>query len=168
MKMLIVSPFLLALALNLGAQPPKESAPAAAQKAEAASAKSQVKNTNPALPVAGNEDKKAPPAPRKEPSKAAAEQENEEGGVMIDSKAEESDDQFEEPAPPRPAPEAEEISVPGGMPLSFGQLKGTINDGGRSILVFENEEGVIAFVQVFIGKNAVSWKLVSRIRRSMD
>ena len=54
------------------------------------------------------------------------------------------------------------------MPASYGQLKGTLSDGGRSLLVFESDDGTISFVQIFTGKNAVSWKLVSRIYRSAD
>ena len=61
-----------------------------------------------------------------------------------------------------------EIAVPGGIPASYGQLKGAINDSGRSLLTFESDDGTISFVQIFVGKSAVSWKLISRIYRSAD
>lgn len=109
------------------------------------------------------EEKKAP-APKKEAAKAEPE---EEGGVMIDSKAE--SDQGEEPEYRAPRPQAdEEASVPGGLPVSYGTLKGTLVEGGRNLLVLENEDGTITFVQVMVGKNSASWKLVARIGRSLD
>ncbi|MBI4803501.1 MAG: hypothetical protein HY796_13355 [Elusimicrobia bacterium] len=166
MKMMIVFPVLLALGLNLGAQP-GESAPDTVQKNEPAAAKSPVKNAKQS-PLAANEEKKPPQPQKKEPANAGAEQEGDEGSVMIDSRADEDYAERPKYAKPRYLIETEESNAPDGMPASYGQLKGAFNDGGRSILVFENEEGVMAFVQVFVGKNAVSWKLISRIRRSGD
>ena len=59
--------------------------------------------------------------------------------------------------------------VPGGLPSSYGQCKGVMNEGGRTILIFESlDDGAIYFVQVNVGKNSVSWKLVDRILRSAD
>ena len=92
----------------------------------------------------------------------------EEGAVMIDDRNDEDYSGRFADNESAAAAEPEERAVPGGMPASYGQLKGTLNDGGRSLLVFENEDGTISFVQIFAGKNAVSWKLVSRIYRSAD
>jgi len=101
-------------------------------------------------------------------SLAKAEQGEDEGAVMIDDKSDEdSTGSFSDNESAAPE-EREAPSVRGGLPSSYGQLKGTLNDGGRNLLVFENEDGVISFVQIFAGKNAVTWKLVSRIYRSAD
>ncbi len=102
---------------------------------------------------------------KKEPARGA--QSEEEGAVMIDARGDEDySGRFSDNEPA--VAEPEDPVVPGGMPASYGQLKGTLNDGGRNLLVFENEEGSISFVQIFAGKSAVSWKLVSRIYRSAD
>lgn len=86
---------------------------------------------------------------------------------MIDSRPGEAEAGEEPESRVRPQAEDEAL-VPGGLPVSYGLLKGTLNEGGRSILVFENEDGTITFVQVMIGKNSVNWKMIARIRRSMD
>jgi len=102
---------------------------------------------------------------KKEPARGA--QSEEEGAVMIDARGDEDyAGRFSDNEPATAEPE--DPVVPGGMPASYGQLKGTLNDGGRNLLVFENEEGSISFVQIFAGKAAVSWKLISRIYRSAD
>ncbi|MBU2575216.1 MAG: hypothetical protein KKH28_14195 [Elusimicrobia bacterium] len=192
MKIMIVFPFLLALVLNLGAQQPKRgdlvpvqaaepssfapallpgaskgrgSAKLLLSEADPSTAKSRVKNIKQTL-LAANEGKKTPQPRKKEPAETDAEQEADEGSVMIDSKADE--DSADQPEYDRPPAETEDANLPAGMPASYGQLKGAFDDGGRNILVFENEEGVMAFVQVFVGKNAISWKLISRTRRSGD
>ncbi len=105
-------------------------------------------------------------AGKKEPAKG--DQSEEEGAVMIDAKSDEDYSGRFSDNEPAAAAGPEEPAVPGGMPASYGQLKGTLNDGGRNLLIFENEDGIISFVQIFAGKNAVSWKLVSRIYRSPD
>ncbi len=93
-------------------------------------------------------------------ARSGADQAEEEGAVMIDVRSgEDYSGNFSAD---------ESAAVPGGMPASYGQLKGTLADGGRSLLVFENEEGVVSFVQIVAGKDAVSWKLISRIYRSAD
>jgi hypothetical protein len=59
--------------------------------------------------------------------------------------------------------------VPGGIPASYGQCKGVMNDGGRTLLVFESaDDGAISFVQVTLGKAGAAWKLVDRIYRSAE
>ncbi|MGD9642533.1 MAG: hypothetical protein AB7V08_07310 [Elusimicrobiales bacterium] len=107
----------------------------------------------------------AAPAQKSEPVKPAAKavEEQEESMVMIDDKTESdysrgaSADADEQPA------------VPGGIPSSYGQCKGVMNDGGRTLLVFESaDDGSISFVQVTLGKTGAAWKLVDRIHRSAD
>ncbi|MFA6433474.1 MAG: hypothetical protein WCW52_02130 [Elusimicrobiales bacterium] len=111
--------------------------------------------------------RKAVPAP-KAAEPAAGVQPEEEGAVMIDARSDENDPgRFSDDDPSEP-PETARPAVPDGIPSSYGQIKGAVNDGGRSLLIFENEEGAVSFVQIFAGKNAVSWKLLSRIYRSRD
>ena len=114
--------------------------------------------------------------PKRKPAQAQTEKRNsakgepaeEEGAVMIDDKSDEDSTGSFSDSDTAASEEREAPSVRGGLPASYGQLKGTLNDGGRSLLVFENEDGVISFVQIFAGKNSVTWKLVSRIYRSAD
>lgn len=107
----------------------------------------------------------AAPVKKTEPVKPAAKaaEEQEESMVMIDDKADpdysrvSSADADEQPA------------VPGGIPASYGQCKGVMNDGGRTLLVFESaDDGTISFVQVTLGKTGAAWKLADRIYRSAD
>jgi hypothetical protein len=130
-----------------------------------------------ARPAAATADAKTSPAPASQPApaKKAVKQEPvkpaeepEESVVMIDSKAEpEETGRFS--AAGYAADQDEAPAVPGGMPASYGQLKGVMNDGGRSLLVLESpDDGAITFVQVTAGKAGVSWKLVDRIPRSLD
>ena len=103
-----------------------------------------------------------------EQAKAAAakqEQDAEESVVMIDSKAE-----AEEPGSSADyAGEQDERLVPGGLPSSYGQCKGIMNDAGRNLLIFESlDDGALSFVQVIAGKSSISWKLLYRIPRSAD
>ncbi len=92
-----------------------------------------------------------------------ADQDNEESVVMIDSKSDSEDNgRFN-------SGEDQERTVPGGLPSSYGQCKGTITEGGRTLLVFESaEDGTLSFVQVIVGKISVTWKLVDRVPRSAD
>lgn len=121
-------------------------------------------------PAAAQPAAKAGPAAkaaRPAQAKPAAE-EPEEAMVMIDSKSEpEETGRFSAAAfsqEPDDAP-----AVPGGLPSSYGQLKGVMNDGGRTLLVLESpDDGAITFVQVTAGKSSVSWKLLDRIPRSLD
>ncbi|OGS12868.1 MAG: hypothetical protein A2234_06625 [Elusimicrobia bacterium RIFOXYA2_FULL_58_8] len=114
------------------------------------------------------DEKSGKTAPARKTAKKQSEPEAEEGTVMIDSKSDPDDagrfvPQSEDSAGER------EADVPGGMPASYGQCKGVLNEGGRSILVFESsEDGAIYFVQLTVGKSGVSWKLLSRISRSAD
>ncbi len=104
-------------------------------------------------------------APAAQPKKAvkAQDQDSEEAVVMIDSKA----DQDDEDAADNYGAEPRKPEVPGGLPVSYGQCKGVINEPGRSVLVFESpDDGEIYFVQVTVGKTKVSWKLIDSIRRS--
>lgn len=147
MKKLILS-FAVVAVLAAGAfavaQEPKPAAPdaAAAKQPEAA--------------------KKAKPPVKKQPQ-----EEEEEGGVMIDSRAEgEEAGRF---AAQPDAAEADRPEVPGGLPSSYGQCKGVINDGGRNLLVFESiDDGTIYFVQVVFGKNGATWKPAGSLPRSAD
>ena len=115
-----------------------------------------------------NQKRRPAQAQTERKSPARGEQAEEEGAVMIDDKTdEESSGSFSDNEPGAPE-EREAPSVRGGLPASYGQLKGTLNDGGLNLLVFENEDGVISFVQLFAGKSSVTWKLLSRIYRSAD
>jgi hypothetical protein len=112
-------------------------------------------------------------AAAKRPGPAAAEDKkavqipaDEEGGVMIDDRME--DDYPVRAARRTDAAESDDSAAPEGIPASYGQLKGTINEGGKSVLLFEDEDGMLSFVQVYVGKNAVSWKLISRVGRSAE
>ena len=142
----------LALFAQVPAQPGKDKA-----AAKPAQAKPAVQAPKPAAPAPA---KKAPV-----PAAAKAEPEGEESVVMIDSKAEiEDNSRFT-----ADNGQQEEAEGAGGIPSSYGQCRGTLNDGGRSLLVFESaEDGTISLVQIVAGKGRVTWKLVDRIRRSND
>jgi hypothetical protein len=149
---------IMALGAAAGAQQTKKAPALPAKPVETVSPAKSPANRP---PVARDEKETVRPAQKKS---AEAYQAEEEGSVMIDAKAEEdvrsraSDNE----------PEAEEAKVAGGIPVSYGQLKGTLNEGGKGFLVFENEDGVISLVQIITGKDTVSWKLVSKIPRSAD
>lgn len=109
-----------------------------------------------ALACAGVLLAKGPEAPAKPADDA------DEAGVMIDSKTD-MDDSADYSAA------YAESAGNGGVPSSYGQCKGVMNEGGRSLLVFESsEDGTLSFVQVTTGKSGVSWKLIGRIPRSAD
>jgi hypothetical protein len=94
--------------------------------------------------------------------KGKAVEEPEESVVMIDSRTDAEDMRTT-------AANAEDRALPAGLPSSYGQCRGVITEGGRSVLVFESpEDGSMAFVQVTLGKANVSWKLLDRIYRSAD
>lgn len=133
--------------------PRKKAAPAPIQVQTAAPAPGKVQQA--AAPAAPKTVKQAPPVEEEEP-----------GAVMIDPRSDEDrSDRFTDSNAGAQA-DTEEAPAPNGMPVSYGQLKGSLSDAGRSLLVFEGEEGEISFVQVFIGKSAVTWKLISKIPRS--
>lgn len=105
----------------------------------------------------------AAPAKKTEPAKPAPKsvEDQEESVVMIDDKAD-TDYSRVSAADDQPA-------APGGIPSSYGQCKGVMNDGGRTVLVFESaEDGAISFVQVTLGKTGAAWKLLDRIYRSAE
>lgn len=136
--------------------------PAAAQAAAPAAQPAQ----SPAQPM-----RAAKTETPKAPAVRQAESEAEESVVMIDSKAEsETAGEGEDPeSVVSYSPEREERAVSYGLPSSYGQCKGVLNDAGRNILVFESQDdGAVYFVQVRMGKSNVSWQLISRIPRSSD
>lgn len=145
-----------------------EKPPAAAAAKKPVSRPAQEKDAAKAA-AARPQSRPAPAAKAARPAKAKPQaEEQEEAGVMIDSKAEpEETGRFSAAAfsqEPDDTPAA-----PGGLPSSYGQLKGVMNDGGRTLLVLESpDDGAITFVQVTAGRNAVSWKLLDRIPRSLD
>ena len=154
MRIIRVLAVFMALAAAAGAQQGKNNYAPAGRNAEAAPKTAAAKQ---------------PRAPSVAVKKNSAPAESEDdGGVMIDASAEDNDParlaENEESSPD----ETERSAAPGGLPASYGQLKGTLNDGGRSLLVLENEEGVISFVQISVGGNSVTWKLISRLRRSAE
>ena len=144
----------LAIALGAQAQAKKPGAPALE------------KNPAAIITAQAADVKKAKAAPAAQ--KRQVDTEPEEGTVMIDSKA--GAEETERYAGQPEGVDAERgADVPGGLPSSYGQCKGVMNEGGRTILIFESlDDGAIYFVQVNVGKNSVSWKLVDRILRSAD
>ncbi len=172
MRIVIIAA-LLACAAGAGAQDQAGAAPAAksaaAAPAPAARKKAKAVPKSPAKAPAAQAAPAGPAQPKPRPAQPAAakaDQESDEAVVMIDSKADLDEtgrfaaaegDQEEGPA------------AQGGLPSSYGQLKGALNEGGRSLLVFENpDDGALTFVQVSAGRNGVAWKLVDRIPRSGD
>lgn len=145
--------------------PKKQAAPAPVQVQAAAPAPGQgqpaaaapVPAKGVAAPAAPKAVKKAPPAEEEEP-----------GAVMIDIRSDEDRSGRLAGSDAREEAGTTAADVPGGMPAAYGRLKGSLNDAGRSLLVFENEAGEITFIQVFIGKSAVTWKLISNISRTSD
>lgn len=122
-------------------------------------------------PAKQDQKRKAVPAraqtEKKEP--ASGDQYEQEGAVIIDAGSDEDSSARVSDNQPAAAAEPEDTAGrPRRIPASYGQLKGTLNDGGRSLLVFENESGGISFVQIGVGKNSVTWRLVSKISRSAD
>ena len=129
---------------------PKKRAPR--KKAAVAPAPAQAQKA--AAPEAPKTVKKAPPVEEEEP-----------GAVLIDPRSDEDRSGRFTANNAGAEADTEEANAPNGIPASYGQLKGTLNDAGRSLLIFENADGEITFVQVFIGKSAVSWRTISNIRR---
>jgi hypothetical protein len=149
MNMTVTLSILLLGAAVLSAQAPQSKTPPADKNAAA-----------PAAAPAATDNK--PPKTRAQPARQA--EAEDEGTVLIDSKGE-----TEDAGRYAPGSEQAQADVPGGIPSSYGQCKGVINDAGRSVLVFENsEDGAVVFVQIFFGKGGVSWKLVDKIGRSAD
>ena len=167
MKKLLAVLLILSCGAALHAQTAEDKKKAAdARKAAAAeAAKKPAAKGEAAVPAAA-------PAPQPKPAaKPAAKQSDdaEESMVMIDDKADPEGGEGRFSAGAFAADQEEQPTVPGGMPSSYGQCKGVITEGGRSILVFESpDDGAISLVQLVIGKAKVSWQLLSRIPRSAD
>ena len=105
-------------------------------------------------------------AAKKAAAAKQADQEPEDSVVMIDSKGSDSDN---DEGSRVSGSDQEEAAVPGGLPSSFGLCMGLITEAGRTVMVFESpDDGTISFVQILLGKNRVSWKLLDRIPRSAD
>ncbi|PKM98643.1 MAG: hypothetical protein CVU79_01945 [Elusimicrobia bacterium HGW-Elusimicrobia-3] len=158
MKKTFICAALTVMAGALFAQTPvAKTKPAPARPAAAApvvTAQAATKKTAPAAAVPAKKPEPAKPAP-----KPAEEQE--ESVVMIDDKAD-TDYSGVSSADDQPA-------APGGIPSSYGQCKGVMNDGGRTVLVFESaDDGAISFVQVTLGKTGAAWKLLDRIYRGAE
>ncbi|HAH33019.1 MAG TPA: hypothetical protein DCL44_11970 [Elusimicrobia bacterium] len=122
------------------------------------------------VPSAPDAAKKTqPPAtPSRKEAAKAADQDSEEAGVLIDSKSEDTESETQ-PASYKAATERQDESAFASyLPASYGQLKGILDEQGRNVLVFENEDGVLSFVQVSVGKQSVVWKLLTRIGRSQE
>jgi len=157
MKKTFICAVLTVMAGALFAQTPVAKAkPAAAKPAAAAPVTTAQAAPKPAA---------AAPAKKTEPVKPAAKavEEQEESMVMIDDKADSDYSRVSS------ADADEQPAVPGGIPASYGQCKGVMNDGGRTLLVFESaDDGAISFVQVTLGKTGAAWKLVDRIYRSAE
>jgi hypothetical protein len=149
---------IMALGAAAGAQQPKN-APAPQAKPVDSVSPDKLQAKQP--PAARDEKKQAPPVRKKT---AEAGEDEGEGSVMVDTKAEDdiTDPSYEG------GRDSGEANAAAGIPSSYGQLKGTLSESGRSLLVFENEDGVISFVQVVTGKATASWKLVSRLARNPD
>jgi hypothetical protein len=156
MKKYLIAAVLLVCGIPLYAQGPRASGKAAAPAAVAQS----TQTARGVQPAADKKKSAAKPAADKQ-----ADQESEDSVVMIDSKGGDAEDNGSFSA----GEDREEKAVPGGLPASYGQCKGTITEGGRSLLVFESpDDGTVSFVQVSVGKNNVTWKLAGRIPRSAD
>ena len=157
MKKTFICAALTVMAGALFAQTPVTKAkPAAAKPAAAAPVTTAQAAPKPAAAV---------PAKKTEPVKPAAKavEEQEESMVMIDDKADSDYSRVSS------ADADEQPAVPGGIPSSYGQCKGVMNDGGRTLLVFESaDDGAISFVQVTLGKTGAAWKLADRIYRSAE
>ena len=148
---------IMALGAAAGAQQTKNAPALQAKPVEAVSPDKLQENKR----LAARDEKKQVPPVKKF---VEANQDEEEGNVMVDTKAGEdvrdlaSDNGRED----------EGTNAAGAIPSSYGQLKGALTEGGRGVLVFENEDGVISLVQVVMGRGPVSWKLISKIPRSAD
>jgi hypothetical protein len=154
MKKTFIFAVLTVLTGALFAQTPAVKTATGSKKAPAA---------KPVSAAAGQPEPAPRPAPAEKPAAKQAE-EPEESMVMIDDRSETA-----ATGAARASDSEEPAAVPGGIPSSYGQCKGVVNDGGRSLLVFESaDDGALSFVQVVFGKTGVSWKLVAALPRSSD
>ncbi|HAN05994.1 MAG TPA: hypothetical protein DCQ25_12305 [Elusimicrobia bacterium] len=157
MKKTFICAALTVMAGALFAQTPAGKAkPAPAKPAAAAPVITAQAAPKPAAPAPAKKPESAKPAPKPV-------EDQEESMVMIDDKADSDYSRVSS------ADADEQPAVPGGIPSSYGQCKGVMNDGGRTLLVFESaDDGAISFVQVTLGKTGAAWKLVDRIYRSAE
>ncbi len=133
----------------------------AAKTATKAAAKAAAKT--PAAQPAAQPAQAAQAAPAKQAAKAG--DQDEESMVMIDNKAEIDENRYTASE----GETEERAAVPGGLPSSYGQCKGVVTEGGRTVLVFESaDDGAISLVQLTLGRAGASWKLLDRIPRSAD
>jgi len=98
----------------------------------------------------------------------AAEQDDEDTSVIIDSKSGDADSETLSSSASAAAEHQEETAFDSSIPASYGQFKGVMAEQGRNVLVFENEDGVLGFVQISVARNSVNWKLLARVSRSQD
>ena len=156
--------YLISLALLVCGVPLFAQGPASGKAAAPAAVNQSTRTARGAQPAAAAKKPAAAKPAAKPAADNQADQDNEEAVVMIDSKGDAEDNGSFSAGEDR-----EEKTVPGGIPSSYGQCKGTIVEGGRSLLVFESaDDGTLSFVQVIVGKTSVTWKLVDRIPRSAD
>lgn len=158
----LIAVLFASVCLGGAAEPDKKSGAAPAVSAEPAPALAAKRPVRKA-PAAG-EEKRVEHIVR---SRAAdREQAEEEGSVMIDQLS--AGDSGGRVPPEEEAAADDDGSAAGGLPSSYGQVKGTLTDGARNLLVLESDDGVISFVQVLVGKNSAAWKLVARLPRGAD
>jgi len=117
--------------------------------------------------AAGRPVSQSSTAAKKEAAKTQ-EQDGEETGVMIDSRSEDSEAETSPYSSKNSVDQAENAGFASSLPASYGPLKGVLNEQGRNVLVFENEDGILSFVQASVGKNSVSLKLLARVARSQE
>lgn len=90
--------------------------------------------------------------------------EDEYSEVLVDNMESDSYDSYQESA--SLSENEQGIDYTGQIPFYYGSIKGVLNDGGKNILVFEDENGVITFVQIYFGKNTVKWTVLARMKRN--
>jgi len=98
----------------------------------------------------------------------APELNSEDSGVVVDSKSEDIDAETFSDFSDGKAEQQKDADFDSSIPASYGQLKGVLNEPGRNVLVFENEDGVLSFVQASFGRNSLTCKLLARAGRSQD
>lgn len=117
-----------------------------------------------ALPLTLYSQQKPSAAAKDEPSARSAGAEEDDGAVMIDG--------FESSAPAYQAPAEEDSeaprSDPNALPASLGDVRGTLVDAGRNILVLQADDGTVNFVQVVFSRNGASWKPAGSLTRSRE
>lgn len=88
--------------------------------------------------------------------------EDEPSEVLLDKMEDESYQQYQYTEEER----KEEPPSLNKIPFSYGTFKGVFNDGQKSLLVFEDENGTISFIQIYFERNKIRWKLLYQIERS--